>query len=240
MLNTKLKQEIRQHAFKNKDKEVCGLIIDNNGIKQTFPCDNVSQDDHSNSFLINPKNFIAASRNGDIKGFYHSHPDEEPILSDADKNNAKQHNLHSIVYSVKSNKFIEYHPEFTKVNYIGRYLEINKNDCYSLVRDYYQNELGINLPNFDRSGGEWYKKVPKDILNNFKELGFKEVNYENKEKHDLLIFKHPKYKTLCDFSIYLGSNYILCFLLNNYSTLAQLNKYSQNKVGLVLRYNGTN
>lgn len=41
------------------------------------------------------------------------------------------------------------------MDYVGRQFNLGQTDCYTLVRDYYQKEFGIDLPNVARPNDFW-------------------------------------------------------------------------------------
>ena len=75
------------------------------------PTKNVTQEDPSRRYLIDPSEFIevdrwAEKRGLDIGGFYHSHPDHPPAPSEHDRSLAWEGYLYVIV-SVKYGKYNE-------------------------------------------------------------------------------------------------------------------------------------
>lgn len=59
--------------------------------------------------------------------------------------------------------------EYLKIPYVA-----GVHDCYTLIRFFYQQEFGINLPEvgYDR---HWYRHNPSLILDSYKQAGFTQV-----------------------------------------------------------------
>ena len=116
---------------------------------KTYRATNISTD--KNKFQIAPQDYVLASTQADKAAVYHSHPDTEAIFSEFDKFNSISHNILYVLYSLKDNSFTQFDPSLSDFNqYIGRSFKINKTDCFALVRDFYKEELNINLHNYNR------------------------------------------------------------------------------------------
>jgi proteasome lid subunit RPN8/RPN11 len=99
-INNKCLNEIRSHGEQDYPYECCGLMIgrfDGNGTKvvlETYPISNSREEEAKRTrFLITPEELMrgekyARSRNLDIVGFYHSHPDCQAIPSNYDLEHA--------------------------------------------------------------------------------------------------------------------------------------------------------
>ena len=94
--NEQLK-EIREHGVRDYPYECCGLLLgrfraDGKVVTETYPISNAREESAKrNRFLIEPKELMrgeqyARSRDLEVVGFYHSHPDHpaEPSQFDLD------------------------------------------------------------------------------------------------------------------------------------------------------------
>ncbi len=64
-----------------------------------------------------------------------------------------------------------------KAPLVGRNYIHGIQDCYSIVRDFYERELGINLSDYEREDAWWESRESKSLyLDNFEKEGFVEVN----------------------------------------------------------------
>ena len=72
-----IESEIRKHADNDLENESCGFVVfsTEDKVNIVFPCQNQSRhkDKH---FSINPRDYIRASKLGEIIAVYHSHPDQ--------------------------------------------------------------------------------------------------------------------------------------------------------------------
>ena len=90
---------------------------------------------------------------------------------------------------------------------IGRGFRHGVTDCYSLIRDYYQQELAIALPDFPRDW-EWWRHGQQLYQQGFAEAGFSPVSQAAIRPHDVFLCQ-----IRCDTpnhgGIYLGSGLAL-------------------------------
>ena len=71
-------------------------------------------------------------------------------FSEFDKIQSLAHGLPSILYGVKKDRFLLFKPEDYRDPYVGRAFQIGTQDCFTLLTDYYKNELSINFDSFKR------------------------------------------------------------------------------------------
>jgi proteasome lid subunit RPN8/RPN11 len=109
-LTRKIRQEIREHSLLEAPNECCGIIISKKGgVFESIKCKN-SAPDKKGFFEIDPKDYLAASRIGKIKAYYHSHPKTNTSFSGADKAVSLASGLPLIMYAIKKNEFLEHSP----------------------------------------------------------------------------------------------------------------------------------
>jgi proteasome lid subunit RPN8/RPN11 len=91
--------EIREHGVRDYPYECCGLLLGRYGenekvVKETYPISNAREESAKrNRFLIRPEELMrgeryAASRDLEVVGFYHSHPDSPAVPSQYDLEHA--------------------------------------------------------------------------------------------------------------------------------------------------------
>jgi proteasome lid subunit RPN8/RPN11 len=109
LLTTKVKSKIKEHSLSEFPDECCGLIVlDQDNSIDSMKCKNIANN-KSSFFEIDPLDYLKVSEKGDIKAYYHSHTSDNHSFSGADKAISQSSNLPLIMYSVKINKFSEYH-----------------------------------------------------------------------------------------------------------------------------------
>ena len=104
---------IVQHAIDIYPKEACGILLSHSEnpkhVKEVYPTKNVSSEDQTTRYLVDPLEFLEADKRAeeqglDICGFYHSHPDHPSTPSEYDRKMAWEGYL-SLILSIKIGKF---------------------------------------------------------------------------------------------------------------------------------------
>ena len=91
--------EIREHGVRDYPYECCGLLLghyiaEGKVVTETYPISNArAESAKRNRFLITPEELMrgeryAASRDLEVVGFYHSHPDSPAVPSNYDLEHA--------------------------------------------------------------------------------------------------------------------------------------------------------
>lgn len=178
MLTKSIKAAIIDHAKADYPREACGVIVKN----EYIPCKNVAADDAQ--FEIDVMDLVGAEKEGKIRAYVHSHPDGNVLPSMPDR---VQMNLHGLPWIITNGIDVALHkPDGYQAPLLGREYHHGLMDCYSLVKDYYQRELGITLNDYERTDEWWTDAKSKPLyVDNFKNEGFVEV--DNVQKHDLIL-----------------------------------------------------
>jgi proteasome lid subunit RPN8/RPN11 len=104
---------ILRHTLEMYPKEACGILLCHSEnpkhIKEVYPTKNVSLEDQTSRYLVDPLEFLevdkwADERGLDICGFYHSHPDHPSGPSEYDRKMAWEGYLY-IILSIKGGRF---------------------------------------------------------------------------------------------------------------------------------------
>ena len=178
MLTKSIKAAIIAHAQRDYPREACGVIVG----KEYIPCTNISPDDAQ--FEIDPMDIVGVSKEGEIKAYVHSHPDGSTSPSMPDR---VQMNLHGLPWIITNGTECAIHePDGYQAPLLGREYHHGLMDCYTLIRDYYQRELGIYLNDYKRKDEWWIDAKSKPLyLDGFKKEGFIEV--DTIQKHDIIL-----------------------------------------------------
>ena len=170
-LTDEIKAAIQAHAAECFPLECCGLIVNNAYV----PCRNIAK--HTDQFEIHPEDLVAAEDSGEIQAFVHSHPNASARASELDLLQIELHEKPWVICAYPDIEFQVYEPCGYKAPLVGRNYIHGIQDCYSIVRDFYVRELGINLIDFEREDAWWEHKESKSLyLDGFGEAGFIEVN----------------------------------------------------------------
>jgi len=235
---------IKAHSLELFPFECCGLIIkDDNYNFKVFRAKNVSTRDKKHSFEIDPMSILEAENLGNIVGCYHSHncPESETIFSETDLRNISLHKIFSVVYNVANDQFYVLN-DADKAKYIGTKFEFGLNDCYSLVRKYFKEELNLELRNYFRDS-RWYKTNPAIWMENVSTENFSIVfsdnifDVSNLKPHDVLLMKGRNIKYPSHAAIHIGSGFILHHPYGKLSTIEFLTRELINDTMFVARHN---
>ena len=197
------KDDALVHAKDQNPKESVGLLLNIKGKKRYYPCQNLSITSHQ-EFILNPEDYVKADNLGDIVGIVHSHPICSPEPSQADRVSCEKSNLPWYIVNPESEEWSYLEPNGYKAPLIGRKWVWGVTDCWSLVVDWYKQEKGIELKDYERN------MTPDEFL--FDPLfesyawrtGFRELRPEERlEKGDVLLMS-IMYPTLNHVAIFLG------------------------------------
>ena len=192
-----MKTKILNHAKKCGENECCGFVIDN---KIYMPCTNISPTP-TETFEISPDDWIQAETIGEITAIVHSHPNGQPILSEADQIYQQQTAVDWwIVCDNQIHKFRFIQP------LLGREFEHGKTDCLTIVRDAYML-AGIDLPDYERQD-DWWHNGQNLYLDLLPKNGFERVDAENLQEGDVILVCLGS-ETPNHAAVYIGNQYIL-------------------------------
>lgn len=221
---------IKDISLKNPNKECCGIITNDKVIE----CKNISAQ-KSRHFAIHPNEI----RNKDIKAYFHSHPKGYRGFSNADKMISDKINLPAFLYEIESDKHYSYFPSGKDVPLIGRPFVYTIFDCIELTKDYYKQNLNIEIPFKTQEYLNLHKNVdPDDFINSINNLNystfiidyFLSANFEisnDLRKNDVIITKMSSIvPSHC--SVYIGDGKILNQYTNKPSQVKDLKRTIKN------------
>ena len=232
ILTEALKTKIKQHANTDKTKEVCGVVILFKGKKKYIPCNNIHPTPEYD-FYLSPSDFIKAEDMGEIIAIVHSHPITSEMPSSADIIGQAESETTWIIYSLVTDCFYEF-SDGVKPSLYGRSYKHGITDCYSFVRDFYQQELNITLTNYARED-EWWHKGQNLYEDNYQEEGFRKVDFVDMRYGDLLVISLG-----CSVAnhgaIYVGNNKVAHHASNRLSCIDVYGSFLRDRTRMVLRH----
>lgn len=206
------KLDAEEYAKKHFPKEACGLVIIRKGREVFWPCKNISE--YGNNFCIDPADYAAAEDEGEVTAIWHSHCGIPPEPSEADKVGCEKSGLEWFIYATPMDKWNSFKPSGFIAPLVGRQFVHGVVDCYSLVRDWYQLEKGIILPDFDRKD-DWWHKGENLYIENFKKAGFEETDKLEPGCGIIMQIMSPVPNHA---AVYLGSDLIIHHMFNRLSS----------------------
>jgi proteasome lid subunit RPN8/RPN11 len=236
---------IFDHALTESPRECCGVIVKSplTPVLQKggsvaegdfyVPCRNLSDSPHE-QFVLCPQDWAAAEERGEITTIVHSHPFASVEASEADKVACEASGLPWLIVNPQTGDYQRIEPAGYVADLIGRPFVYGVHDCYSLVLDYYQRELGITLKHYvrdDRFG--WWKDGQDLYMDRFSESGFFEVDEPVTGDLILMQIESPVANHL---AIYLGDNLMLHHLVHQLSRRDVYGGYWQKHTVKYLRF----
>lgn len=179
MIEPRLREDIARHALAQYPDECCGLIVSG----QYIPCRNIAPAPRDD-FAISLDEYTAAEDIGPIEAVVHSHPgaSAQPSQADLTACEAREAPKWIIVSlgaqadgSIAIDDWCEFAPSGYEAPLVGCEFSHGINDCYGLIRRYYKQVRGVDLPDFPRSG-EWWKDGVSDLYTqHYREAGFRSI-----------------------------------------------------------------
>ena len=156
--------KIRECAEAAHPVEACGFILNNGDVVE---CTNTSKEE--NTFTISAEE--TALYLDDAAASWHSHIDYGTV-SFADINASKALNLPYAIFNCAGTEHFYFDPN-QSAGLLGRPWLYGGYDCYSAVRDWYSQEMGVAMGDYERLyEGEWAQRGFTHFEDNFAAEGF--------------------------------------------------------------------
>lgn len=179
---TAWQSKLRDHLFWDYPREACGLLVEVDGKAIYKPCRNIALEEEH--FVLHPEDFATAEDSGRVLMILHTHPFGNSEPSMADRVGCEKTNLPWGIMD-RSGRYTEINPSGYKAPLIGRHFSYGVLDCFTLVRDYYKEKLGIELPDAPREGHWWKRGETK--FDRFLDAGFIYVSMP--EPNDVVVMR---------------------------------------------------
>jgi len=210
------KEAIRVEVAKAFPNEACGFLATNGEKQAVFASRNDSLDP-TRRFRTNAEDWQAVEDAGwTIVAIYHSHVNEPPTPSPADKTHSEKHGLPFIIVGWPQDAWDFYAPTGWRAELLGRPFVYGILVCYTLIRDYYQTKLELELPDFERAE-EWWLNGANLYEEHYEEAGFAPV--DDLREHDILLIQMPRSPVVNHSAIYLGDGMIMHHLSDRISNI---------------------
>jgi proteasome lid subunit RPN8/RPN11 len=204
--------DLKAHAARAYPREACGLLVANGHKAVYVPCENVATEPELR-FRIQPRAYLDAERHGPIIAVCHSHPNGRAQPSEADRAACEACKLPWYIFAYPADELVRIEPCGYRVPLVGREFVHGVLDCYALVRDFYAQELKIELPDYERPD-DWWEHGQDLYLDNFQKAGFRRVDTLQKYDGILMQIRSP---TANHAAVYLGDDIILQHLAGTLS-----------------------
>lgn len=160
--------QVIAHAKEVMPRECCGLVRGESFI----PIHNISPD--NGSFLMEPRAFLNAMKQGPVDAVAHSHVFLPPTASELDLSSCEASALPWLIVSIPAETHTVIRPSGFKAPLVGRSWGWGVHDCFAIIRDGYSAYAGIDLPDIHRDWEFW--KDPHDFIRaSMPQMGFVEL-----------------------------------------------------------------
>lgn len=184
-ITAKLKKQIVTASAEAYPDEACGVVIDGEFIR----LENIATNPETH-FEIDSKSLARLEDKGEIEAYVHSHPDGTAMASAFDKHQIELHGKPWLICAYPDVDIQCFEPCGYQAPLIGRLYHHGWQDCYTLIRDFYSREMGIELLDFERNDKWWEAKDHASLyLENYTKTGFVEVS--EPQYGDVLLCKVP-------------------------------------------------
>jgi proteasome lid subunit RPN8/RPN11 len=232
MITKQILEDVKTHANSSPKKEVCGVVVTAHRKSKYVPCKNIAE--QAEHFVIDPADYAAAEDSGKIIAIVHSHVNQNPKPSQADLVGIETTKLPWLIMNTPVNTHTITFPSGYVADYVGRQFVHGIMDCYSIWRDWYQRELGIEMVDYPRQH-QWWLKGDDLYEANYKEAGFFEVPIEELRRHDIILMKVAS-PVQNHAAVYLGNNTMLHHVMDKISSKDVYGGYWRKITTKVLRH----
>lgn len=242
-LSEQTEYEWKNYVLAQYPNEACAYIVD--GL--LYPVENLSETPEK-SFKVSGVERVKAHAKGEVQAFLHSHPyklEDSPFAYDpswATAQDMKTWISDNLPWGIVAtdgeglSPMIWYDDSMEAIEpFEGRTFISGKNDCYSIVRDYYRKALNIKLVNGVREMG-WWDTDANLYETNFERAGFVEVPNNDIQVNDLALMRMFN-DTVCHAAVITDTNTILHHVVNRLSGYDSLAKWNRQIVKYI-RYVG--
>jgi proteasome lid subunit RPN8/RPN11 len=236
VLTDSIKAAALEHAREEFPNESCGLVLQRYGKLRYFRCSNVA-DEPEETFVVDPDDWVAAEDTGsEVVCIIHSHPKTPAEPSQADRVSCERWGIPWAIVNPQTGAWGQCEPCGYRAPLLGRQWGWGATDCWALVRDWYQEVLGIELRDWPRPASTREFNEQPMFASCFAQTGFRELLPEEDLKVGDLIVMSIAAPTLNHIGVYVGNQQILHHLSGRLSGRDLYGGWLLESTGMRLRY----
>ena len=179
--------EVTAHAREDAPREACGLVVVRKGRLRYMRCRNLASHP-GEQFVLSPDDYAAAEDVGEVVAVVHSHPTGTTMPSMADRVGCESSGLPWWIINPFTGSHYFFTPNGYRAPLVGRPFCFGVLDCYAMIRDWYQAERGVTLPNFPRNDRFWLRGE-NIYVDGFPRAGFVPVPLDEAVEGDVVLMQ---------------------------------------------------
>lgn len=231
-----LYDEIIYYCQSKAPEEACGFIFLENGQYSFKAVENTYPGDKSEYFAIATKDVVEATTSGNLYAVVHSHTKTDSAFTQWDVAFQKKQGVPWMLVNIAKEPSVHWlRNKKTENTLYGREYVWHVNDCYSFIRDWFEQEQGILLNDYVRQE-DFAERGQELYLDNFAKEGFSEVPFSSIQYGDVLLFKLKGNDITSHAGVYVGDNLIAHHLNGRLSKRDFLGTYYKNRLSCVVRH----
>lgn len=184
-------EKMREHAREGfpEPAEICGLLVETEGGLVYRAEQNMS--DHPAAFAVDPRAYHEAANQGDLVAVVHSHNNSPGVMSDMDWQACNRSSLTWLIVQMPSEEIRAFYPQRQDERFVGRAYRPFELDAFSLVRDYFDRELGVEVPVPPEEARACEVGSASKILEHYQNHGFTALRKEEAiaHPHDIVLMQ---------------------------------------------------
>jgi proteasome lid subunit RPN8/RPN11 len=150
--------QVKLHAEESAPVECCGIIATSGKRQRVVRSENMMDEENRRHFFrVDEKLIREVEDSGEtIAAYYHSHYGRTAEPSIGDIAGCESCETPFLIYALPNDEWRWLEPTGYEVPLLGRPFIPGILDCFTIVRDYYRQKLGIRFPNYYRTD-DWHK-----------------------------------------------------------------------------------
>lgn len=200
-----MERQFREYAKEKFPHEACALILEG---EEFVKCENISPTPEQH-FAVSPSVFVKYKDK--IKCFMHSHPNGPDYPTEPDMKSQVACGFPWGILSTDGERCTQpfyWGKGVERAPLVGRGFRHGITDCYSLIRDFYAEEMNEDVPDIPRNW-EWWTQG-KNLYEDFLEFaGFEKFDVRNHPRKGDIAFFSIKSPVPNHAGIYLGNDLLL-------------------------------
>lgn len=179
--------DMMAHASESYPDEACGLVVAHGKHCRVLRAKNIAHDPRVH-FDLDPDAWLEVGDHEAVIGVYHSHPSGIAQPSLADRSSCEASGLPWHIVGYETGDYVRIEPTGFEAPLLQRPYVYGVHDCWSLVRDWCRQELGLSLKDFHREP-LWWEKGQNLFLENAQACGFVAVDGQDFQKGDVVLIQ---------------------------------------------------